>query len=142
MGRDSESGSEFVTTPSYKGPGLNKKAWGEGNGGGMSNKGVLGGKEAIGPLVADEWHVIRKAPIRRNESPDLELLGPRTVLDSWRASLPRARIYHLMIVLLSETQQCEKSFNNVRWMLSRQHCIVHDGKGKGALRCSEINELK
>ena len=48
----------------------------------MSNIGVLGGKEAIGPLVADELHVIRKAPIRRNELPDLELLGPRAVSDS------------------------------------------------------------
>ena len=54
MGRDSESCSEFVVTPRYKGPGLNKKACGEGNGGGMSNIGVLGGKEAIGPWVADE----------------------------------------------------------------------------------------
>ena len=47
-----------------------------------------------------------------------------------------------MIVLLSETLQCEKSFNNLRWMLGRQNCIVHDVKGKGVLCCSEINELK
>ena len=54
MGRDSESGSEFVAIPRYKAPGQKKKARGEGKRGDMSNIGVLGGKEAIGPLVADE----------------------------------------------------------------------------------------